>query len=480
MRHGDSLRIALVKLRQRWGRALFAVVVLAIAVVPPILVLDLYDGARSVIKSSAEASGADPRNLSIFRRTSGVFRQLIALTPEDRELIRALPGLVDQQVPRYFSHIYLRLADGEIISRAVAAKPSFVQHHLAPGQVFASSQDGDVVPVLIGKLSLLYRQNLQHVLERVDRDLDAMIGQHFELHVGDMLHGLRGIVRIRDMEKGEYRLATEAEWRTRAEAIRARTGRQFDLDAYDSSLVVTARVVGLRPGHGLTLPNAAVDRFFTWLRQRHDRSTKLAAYKTPATSKSLQLRFETQAAAIAATEVLKAKDLTVSSYHEILRRSFERIRIAVYIVGGVVAMLLLLACFLVSSVLARVILDARREIGLLRALGARQSHVIRIYMYEAALLCGLGSLLGVIIGNVAAAVISSWALGAAAKQTTSFYFIDRWIQLYQIDFLPDSLWRFAPEQFLWIVFAVSLAMVSAWFPARRSARLDPTSALRLE
>ena len=42
MRHGDSLRLALLKLRQRWGRALFAVAALAIALVPPILVLDQY------------------------------------------------------------------------------------------------------------------------------------------------------------------------------------------------------------------------------------------------------------------------------------------------------------------------------------------------------------------------------------------------------------------------------------------------------
>ena len=54
MRHADSLRLGITKLRLRWGRALFAVVTLAIALVPPILVLDLYDGARYVITSSAE------------------------------------------------------------------------------------------------------------------------------------------------------------------------------------------------------------------------------------------------------------------------------------------------------------------------------------------------------------------------------------------------------------------------------------------
>ena len=57
MRHSDSLRLALMKLRQRWGRALFAVATLAIALVPPILILDLYDGARSVIMCAAKAGG---------------------------------------------------------------------------------------------------------------------------------------------------------------------------------------------------------------------------------------------------------------------------------------------------------------------------------------------------------------------------------------------------------------------------------------
>ena len=54
------------------------------------------------------------------------------------------------------------------------------------------------------------------------------------------------------------------------------------------------------------------------------------------------------------------------------------------------------------------------------------------------------------------------------------------MSLHQIDTLPDSLWQFAPSQLLWVSAAVCLAMVSAYIPARRSSRMDPTAALRLD
>jgi putative ABC transport system permease protein len=70
--------------------------------------------------------------------------------------------------------------------------------------------------------------------------------------------------------------------------------------------------------------------------------------------------------------------------------------------GGVFAFtgLMLVGCVVLVSVLfSAIIAERHREVGLLRALGARRRQIVRLFVAEAALVTGLGGLCGVALGG---------------------------------------------------------------------------------
>jgi putative ABC transport system permease protein len=95
------------------------------------------------------------------------------------------------------------------------------------------------------------------------------------------------------------------------------------------------------------------------------------------------------------------------------------------------------------------------EIGLLRALGARQSQVLGLFLGEAIVLAAAGGLGGLILG-VGIAQLLHLALPALPVHTSMLYVI-----------LAETV-------------AVLIGLLAGVLPARRAARLDPVEALRTE
>ena len=128
-------------------------------------------------------------------------------------------------------------------------------------------------------------------------------------------------------------------------------------------------------------------------------------------------------------------------------------------------LILLLAALNIAHTFFMVVTERRREIGVLRAIGARRSSIWFLVVAEAGF-----------VGVLGAALSAPLAIGLARladdRLTSS---------VPDFPFKPDSLFLFEP----W-VFAVGLgvsvlfALVGAFFPAYRAARMDPAEALRAE
>jgi putative ABC transport system permease protein len=124
---------------------------------------------------------------------------------------------------------------------------------------------------------------------------------------------------------------------------------------------------------------------------------------------------------------------------------------------------LVVASLGIVNTLVMAILERRREIGIMKALGASDGDVKSIFFVEAGCMGLLGGAAGVAIG---------WGIGRIIDIGTGIY-------LRQQDIKPETFW-YVP---LWLVlaavgFSVLVSLGAGLYPASRAARLDPVHALR--
>jgi putative ABC transport system permease protein len=147
----------------------------------------------------------------------------------------------------------------------------------------------------------------------------------------------------------------------------------------------------------------------------------------------------------------------------------ERQRLTYLLIFGgmtcVAGVALLVSSLGIANTMLMSVLERRREIGIMKAVGAANWHLQALYVIE-------GGLIGLIGGSLG--LLLAWAISFPG---------DAWVRSMihrdmDID-LSGSIFAF-PR---WIgvtvlVFTVGVTIVAAVYPARRAAKLDPVSALR--
>ena len=119
----------------------------------------------------------------------------------------------------------------------------------------------------------------------------------------------------------------------------------------------------------------------------------------------------------------------------------------------------------IINTLVMAILERRREIGILKALGATDKDVRRLFFAEAGAMGLVGGFLGVALG---------WLIGMALTWGTTIYLRRRDLPGVKISYVP---WWLALGA---IAFAVIVSLVAGLYPASRAAKLNPVEALRYE
>jgi putative ABC transport system permease protein len=145
-----------------------------------------------------------------------------------------------------------------------------------------------------------------------------------------------------------------------------------------------------------------------------------------------------------------------------LRRFFAVLDLFLGIFGSLA---LTVAALGIVNTLVMAILERRREIGIMKAIGASDGDVKMLFFAEAAVMGLVGGILGVALG---------WSIGRVINIGTNIY-------LRRQDLPSENLWS-VPWWLVVgaIVFAVLVSMISGLYPAARAARLDPVQALRYE
>jgi putative ABC transport system permease protein len=119
----------------------------------------------------------------------------------------------------------------------------------------------------------------------------------------------------------------------------------------------------------------------------------------------------------------------------------------------------------IVNTLVMAILERRREIGVLKALGAADSDVQQLFFVEAGVMGLFGGLFGVLFG---------WLLGRAITFGTNVYLHRQNLNSIELSSVPWWL------VFSALGFAVLVSLVAGLYPASRAAKLNPVDALRYE
>jgi putative ABC transport system permease protein len=119
----------------------------------------------------------------------------------------------------------------------------------------------------------------------------------------------------------------------------------------------------------------------------------------------------------------------------------------------------------IINTLVMAILERRREIGVLKALGATDGDVKSLFFAEAAAMGFFGGLCGVALG---------WFIGQALTWGTGIYLRQQDLPGVKISYVP---WWLALSA---IAFATVVSLLAGLYPASRAARLNPVDALRYE
>jgi len=140
-----------------------------------------------------------------------------------------------------------------------------------------------------------------------------------------------------------------------------------------------------------------------------------------------------------------------------LVESFEKItNIVTAVLGGIVLISLLVGGIGIMNIMLVSVTERTREIGILKAIGATRIDILGQFVFEALFLCLLGGILGIVLGYLAALLVSTLIPG-----------------------FPN------PEVPLWSVvlafgFCGVIGLVFGILPAAKAANLDPIEALRYE
>jgi lipoprotein-releasing system permease protein len=145
---------------------------------------------------------------------------------------------------------------------------------------------------------------------------------------------------------------------------------------------------------------------------------------------------------------------------------FSALQLEKLAMGLIIFFIMVVAAFNIVGTLTMVVADKTREIGILRAMGLTSSAVARVFLLQGAVIGGVGTALGMVIGLAVAYVVdkSGWI-----RINPAVYFIDH---------LPVHVE--ASDVLVVVLASLAIAVLATVYPSRAAAGLTPVDAIRHE
>lgn len=203
----------------------------------------------------------------------------------------------------------------------------------------------------------------------------------------------------------------------------------------------------------------------TWVYVAFDTATALAGNNHAASVMSVQVSDADNVKQVAAA---MAKTLgnayTIIDWQQANQPLFAALalerRMGLFIIGLIIA----IGTLNITTMLILVVVERRRDIAILNALGATRTGVMLLFVIEGAVVGAIGAIAGVVLGLVACFIGNHFKLVSLPAD------------VYSISNVP--LIARASEVFLAALIAFALSVLATIYPARAASRMRPVEALR--
>jgi lipoprotein-releasing system permease protein len=188
-------------------------------------------------------------------------------------------------------------------------------------------------------------------------------------------------------------------------------------------------------------------------------------------------------------------DAYILTWMDVNRVLFEALQNEKVAIGFVVMLIIVSGAFNIIGSLVMTIMDKRKEIGILRALGATPSLITRIFVVDGFFMGVLGSVFGIFIGFFLALNVEKifrifetivnalrnviyvlFLLPLGRLKPAPFEILSN--SIYYLDGVPVQIRFF--DAFIITVLAILISVLAAYYPAKKASLTNPVETIRYE
>lgn len=174
---------------------------------------------------------------------------------------------------------------------------------------------------------------------------------------------------------------------------------------------------------------------------------------------------------LSATQSASNQNISVKSWSDTHRTLFNAIKMEKRVISLLLFSVIAVAVFNIASILVMMVAEKRKDIAILRVMGAERKTIISIFVMQGMLVGMMGIVFGGALGSVLAAYMSSIVHWLETHVGTNFFSAD----IYYIARLPSD-WRLADVYIIVGVSAVLCALATL-YPAWKAGAIDPVQSL---